>query len=109
MGRVLCLGLTVLVVAGCSSSGPSTPTIGAARTFALSGFTPQRIAHPGLAKLSFTIRQPSGAPLTSYRHGAGPHTGVHLIVVRHDLGAVIHRHPPIGANRRSPQHLDFPS
>jgi len=63
MGRVLCLCLTLLVVAGCSSSGPSIPTIGAARTFALSGFTPHRIAHPGLAKLSFTIRQPSGAPL----------------------------------------------
>ena len=109
MGRVLCLCLTVLVVAGCSSSGPSIPTIGAARTFALSGFTPHRIAQPGLAKLSFTIRQPSGAPLTSYRHGAGPHTGVHLIVVRHDLGAIIHRHPPIGTNGRISQAIDFPT
>ncbi|TML52156.1 MAG: hypothetical protein E6G15_11390 [Actinobacteria bacterium] len=109
MGRVLCLCLTLLVVAGCSSSGPSIPTIGAARTFALSGFTPHRIAHPGLAKLSFTIRQPSGAPLTSYRHGAGPHTGVHLIVVRHDLGAIIHRHPPIGTNGRISQAIDFPT
>jgi hypothetical protein len=109
MGRVLCLCLTVLVVAGCSSSGPSIPPIGAARTFSLSGFTPHRIAHAGTATLSFTIRQPSGAPLTSYRHGAGPHTGVHLIVVRHDLGAIIHRHPPIGANGRIKQAIDFPS
>jgi hypothetical protein len=109
MGRVLCVCFTVLVVAGCSSSGPSIPTIGAARTFALSGFTPKRIAHPGTTRLSFTIRQPSGKPLTSYRRGPGPHTGVHLIVVRRDLGAIIHRHPPIGADGRITQAIDFPS
>ena len=109
MGRALCLSAAVLVVAGCSSSGVKAPTIGAARTFALTGFTPHRIAHPGTTKLSFTIRQPSGAPLTSYRHGSGPHTGVHLIVVRHDLGAIIHRHPPIGADGRITQAIDFPT
>jgi hypothetical protein len=97
-------------VAGCSSSsaGPSI-TVGAAHTFGLSGFTPKRLAHPGAARLSFTIHQPSGAPLTSYRHGAGPHTGVHLIVVRHDLATIIHRHPPIGADGRISQVIDFPS
>jgi hypothetical protein len=109
MGRVLCLCLTVLVVAGCSSSAPSIPTIGAARTFSLSGFTPHRIAHPGAKQVSFTIRQPSGKPLTSYRHGPGPHTGVHLIVVRHDLGPIIHRHPPIGADGRITQTINFPT
>ncbi len=109
MGRVLCLSLAVLVVAGCSSSGVKAPTIGAARTFALTGFTPKRIAHPGTTTLSFTISQPSGAPLTSYRHGAGPHNGVHLIVVRHDLGAIIHRHPPIGPDGRITQAIDFPT
>jgi hypothetical protein len=110
MGRVLCLSAAVLVVAGCSSSGGvKAPTIGAARTFALTGFTPTRIAHPGTTTLSFTIQQPSGAPLTSYRHGSGPHTGVHLIVVRHDLGAIIHRHPPVGADGRITQAIDFPT
>ncbi len=101
--------MALLVLAGCSSSRPSVPTIGAARTFALTGFAPLRIPHPGTARLSFTIRQPSGAALTSYRRGAGPHTGVHLIVVRRDLGVIIHRHPPIGPNGQVTQAIDFPS
>ena len=41
------------------------------------------------------IRQPDGKPLTDFRRGAGPHTGVHLIIVRRDLATIIHRHPPI--------------
>jgi hypothetical protein len=98
------------VVAGCSSSsGPAVPTIQAARQFELAGFKPSRVAHPGPARLSFTIRQPSGAPLTSYRRGAGPHTGIHLIVVRDDLGLIIHRHPPVGANGKAVQMVDLPS
>jgi hypothetical protein len=110
MGRVLCLSLAVLVMAGCSSSGggPSI-TVGPAGTFGLKGFTPTQVAHPGPARISFTIHQPSGAPLIKYRHGAGPHTGVHLIVVRNDLSTIIHRHPPIGANGRISQVIDFPS
>ncbi len=99
----------MLVVAGCSSSGPSVPTIGAARTYELNGFTPKQIAHPGPARLSFSIRQPSGKPLTAYRTGAGPHTGVHLIVVRRDLSTIIHRHPPITADGRISQVIDFAS
>jgi hypothetical protein len=109
MGRVLCACLGVLVVAGCSSSRPTVPTIGPARTFSLSGFTPKRITGPGTAQLAFTIRQPSGAPLTSYRRGDGPHTGVHVIVVRDDLGTIIHRHPPIGPDGQITQRIDFPS
>src|SRR5262245_27215570 len=88
----------VLLVAGCAgSSRPTVPTIGLARTFALSGFTPTRVAHPGPTKIAFTVKQPSGATLTQFRRGAGPHTGVHLIIVRRDLGLIIHRHPPIAA------------
>jgi hypothetical protein len=99
-----------LLAAGCSSSsGPQAPTIQAARQFELSGFRPLRMPHPGPARLSFLIRQPSGAPLTSYRRGAGPHTGIHLIVVRDDLGVIIHRHPPVGADGRAEQTIDFPS
>ncbi len=111
MARFLLACGAALVVAGCSSSSsrPVVPTIAPARTFSLTEFTPTRIAHPGRARVSFTIRQPSGAPLTSYRHGAGPHTGVHLIVVRHDLATIIHRHPPIGAGGRIDETIDFPS
>src|SRR3954470_12509227 len=109
MGRVLCISLAVLVVAGCSSSGPSVPTIGAARTYALTGFTPKQIAHPGPARLSFTIRQPSGKPLTAYQTRSGPLPGVHRIVVGGDLSTITPRHPPIGADGRISQVIDFPS
>jgi len=80
-----------------------------ARTYSLSGFQPRRVLAPGPAALSFTIRQPSGAPLTDYKRGAGPHTGVHLIVVRDDLGVIIHHHPPIAANGRISETVDLPT
>jgi hypothetical protein len=100
----------MLLLAGCSgSSRPTVPTIGPARTFALSGFTPTRVGHTGKATISFTVRQPSGAALTSYRRGAGPHTGIHLIIVRQDLGLIIHRHPPMGPKGRVVQRIDFTS
>jgi hypothetical protein len=60
-------------------------------------------------RLSFRIDLPSGAPLTAFRTGAGPHTGVHLIIVRSDLGAIIHRHPPIGAGGRIQQEITLPA
>src|SRR4029450_10848770 len=101
MGRFLLACCALVLVAGCSSSSrPSAPTVAPARACSLGGFGPARLAHPGPTTVSFTIRQPSGAPLTHYRRGAGPHTGVHVIVVRRDLGAIIHKHPPIGASRR---------
>jgi hypothetical protein len=110
MGRFLLACSAVMLVAGCSSSSqPNVPTIAPARTFELSGFGPLRVAHAGTTRLSFTIRQPSGAPLTSYRRGAGPHTGVHLIVIRHDLGVIVHRHPPIAADGRISQAVDLPT
>jgi hypothetical protein len=103
---------SVLVLAGCggSSSAPQTPTIQPARTFALDGFAPSGEAAPGTpTTVSFTIRQPNGAPLTNYRRGAGPHTGVHLIFVRSDLGAIIHHHPPIGADGKIDDTVTFPT
>jgi hypothetical protein len=110
VGRALLAFGALLTVAGCSSSsGPKAPTIQAARQFELAGFRPARIVHPGPARLSFAIRQPSGATLTSYRRGAGPHTGIHLIVVRDDLGLIIHRHPPVRSNGKAVQTIDFPS
>jgi hypothetical protein len=58
--------------------------------------------------VSFTVVQPSGRALTSYRKGSGPHTGVHLLVVRSDLATLIHRHPPVAANGHISQPLTFP-
>ena len=109
MARVLLACCGLLVLAGCSGSAAPNVTIAPARTFALSGFTPHRVAHPGTTRITFTVDQPSGAPLTSYRRGPGPHTGVHLIIVRHDLGLIIHRHPPIDAAGQIAESVDLPS
>jgi hypothetical protein len=109
LGRALLACGAVLAVAGCGSSSRPTIAIQPGREFALVGFKPARISHPSTVRLSFTIDEPSGAPLTSYRRGAGPHTGVHVIVVRDDLGLIIHRHPPIGANGKIVQPIDFSS
>ena len=111
MGRFLLACCALALVSGCSSSSsqPSVPTVAPARTYALAGFAPLRLAHPGPARLTFTIRQPSGAALTNYKRGAGPHTGVHLIVVKRDLSTLIHEHPPIAANGRISETVDFPS
>jgi hypothetical protein len=83
--------------------------VGAAHTYALSGFTP---AQPVIAgkptRVSFTILQPDGKPLTQYKHGAGPHNGVHLIIVRRDLALIIHHHPPIGPNGLITDTVTFP-
>jgi hypothetical protein len=98
MRRVGALAGLVLLVGGCgSSAGPPQLTVGAARTFKLAHFAPRQFTAGRPQRLSFTIDQPSGNPLTSYRTGSGPHTGVHLIIVRRDLGVLIHDHPPIGA------------
>ena len=104
--------LAVLAVAsaGCSSSGgsPSAPKIGVARVYHLTGFSPSGPIRPGVpVTLSFTVTQPSGAPLVHYRTGPGPHVGVHLIIVRDDLATVIHRHPPVGKDGLIRQSVVF--
>jgi hypothetical protein len=111
MGRFLlvCCCAAVLVTGCSSSSRPNVPTVAPARVYSLSGFEPLTIPKAGPARLSFTIRQPSGAPLTDFKRGPGPHTGVHLIVVRRDLGAIIHKHPPIAADGRISETIDFPT
>ena len=101
-----------LIVAGCSgSSGSKGITIPAARTFKLADFSPARTVPNRATTVSFRVDQPSGKPLTpsGYRRGAGPHTGVHLIIVKSDLSTIIHDHPPVGANGRLDQSLVFPS
>jgi len=107
--RTAALAGLIFVLAGCGSSGTSQLTVGAARTFALAGFSPSRFVAGKPTRLSFTIDQPSGKPLTSYKTGSGPHTGVHLIIVRSDLGALIHEHPPIGADGRIGETVTLPT
>jgi hypothetical protein len=111
--RFALLALLVLpfAFAACSSSSQvATPTIQPARVFHLAGFEPKGKVEPGRpTTLAFTIDQPSGAPLTAYRRGPGPHTGVHLIVVRDDLSTIIHHHPPVGGDGRVSDRITFPS
>ncbi|HET8605781.1 MAG TPA: hypothetical protein VFL66_02005 [Gaiellaceae bacterium] len=102
----------VAALAGCgggsSTAGPSI-TVGAARVYRLAGFRPAGAVRAGKpTTVSFTIMQPDGKPLTAYKHGAGPHNGVHLILVRSDLSAIIHRHPPVAASGRISQRVVFP-
>jgi hypothetical protein len=104
------------LLAGCgggrSGGGSGTPTITIqpARVYHLSGFTPMQVARAGVpTRISFTIDAPDGKPLTRYRHGTGPHNGVHLIFVRKDLGAIVHRHPPIGPDGKITDTVTFPT
>jgi hypothetical protein len=95
---------------GSSGSAVSAPVIGAAKTFSLAGFQPTATVVPGRpTTVSFTVQQPNGKPLTAYKTGSGPHTGVHLIIVRDDLAYIIHDHPPVGAGGKLHQTVTFPA
>jgi hypothetical protein len=108
--RVFVVGLLAVLLAGCgSSAGTKQLTVGPARTFRLAHFAPVQFKAGKPEPLSFTIGQPSGKPLTSYRTGSGPHTGVHIIIVRSDLGVLIHKHPPIGADGRISETITLPT
>jgi hypothetical protein len=97
--RSTLLLVIVPVLAACGGGGSSSggfPTIQAAKTYSLAGFTPSAPVRAGKpVRISFTIRQPNGKTLTAYKHGAGPHTGIHLIMVRRDLSTIVHLHPPV--------------
>jgi hypothetical protein len=107
--RLLLVGGAVLLAAGCGGSSKSGfPTIQAARTYALAQFTPAKAVEPNTpVRVSFVIRQPNGKPLTSFKRGAGPHTGVHLIIVRRDLSTIVHRHPPIAKDGTIAESIVF--
>jgi hypothetical protein len=110
---VAVFALVGLVAAGCggsSSSTPQLPTIQAARTFELTKFHPAAPVAAGKpTTVSFVIRQPNGKPLTAFKRGAGPHTGVHLIFVRRDLAYIVHRHPPIAADGTIRDRVTLPA
>ena len=110
MRRFAALLLLLPLVAGCSSSGSKKIVIQPAKMYRLSGFEPAGTIAPGKpTTVAFTVNQPSGSALTAYRTGAGPHTGVHLIIVSDDLSTIIHRHPPVQPGGRFQQQVVFPS
>jgi hypothetical protein len=91
--------LVVLCAAGCGGGSGGSPTIAVqpARQYRLDtlGFTR---AGSHTFNFSFRIVQPDGRALTTFRRGAGPHTGVHVIYIRRDLGEIVHHHPPVAAD-----------
>ena len=102
------------LVAGCgSSSGVQQQTIQKALQFQIADLKPSGPITPGKpTTLSFKILQPQNGKLvtmTKFKTGSGPHTGVHLIIVRRDLGVIIHRHPPIGPDGTFRQTVVFPT
>jgi hypothetical protein len=103
------------VLAGCGSSsssggGVNVPAIQAARVFKLGSFEPAgRIVAGRPTTVTFNVQLPDGKPLTAFKTGAGPHTGVHLIIVRDDLAYIIHKHPPIAADGQLRQTVTFPA
>jgi hypothetical protein len=101
--------LAVLVLAGCGGGSGSSLTVGAAKTYSLS----LHVTTPGgpgtPTHVSLTILQPNGSPLTKFKHGSGPHTGVHVIFVRNDLAEIVHRHPPIAADGTIKDTVTFPA
>jgi hypothetical protein len=110
LGALVAAAAIALSGCGGSAGGIAAPHIGAARVFELAGFRPVGAMTPGRqTTIMFTVRQPSGQPLTSYRTGPGPHTGVHLIIVRDDLAYIIHEHPPVGANGLIRQTVTLPA
>ena len=110
--RLYGIALVALIgLAGCGGGGASSPTIAVqpARQFRLTTHT---VGTPTAGKptaITFSIQQPDGSNLTQFRHGSGPHTGVHVIYIRNDLGAIVHRHPHIAADGSFADTITFPS
>jgi hypothetical protein len=111
MRRLAVLLLLLPLLAGCSSSsGSNTIDIAPAKQYRLADFQPAGTVAAGKpTTVGFKILQPSDEALTAYRTGSGPHTGVHLIIVRDDLSTIIHRHPPMQAEGRFDQRVVFPA
>jgi hypothetical protein len=109
IGAVLAV-IATLTGCGSAGSGLTVPTVAPARVYTLGGFQPDTQVTPGHpVTVSFAVVLPSGKPLTQYKTGSGPHTGVHLIIVRDDLAYIIHQHPPVGPNGLLRQTVTFPA
>ncbi len=103
------LGSAALLTA-CGGGSSSAPTIAPARAYELVDFKPAAPARAGRpTTVSFAIRAPDGHLLTAFKRGPGPHTGVHLILVRRDLAYIVHRHPPIAAGGTISQRITLPA
>jgi hypothetical protein len=80
-----------------------------AKQYTLDWQGPSAVAKPGTTTLRLAVRTPDGKVLTRFRTGGGPHTGVHVIIVRDDLSSIIHKHPPVPASGRLALPVTLPS
>jgi hypothetical protein len=103
--------LLAALLAGCGgSSTPNGPVIQPAALYKLVHFEPSGPVLPGKpVRISFEIQQPDGTDLIHFKQGPGPHTGVHLILVRDDLAYIIHQHPPVGHSATVSKTVVFPA
>jgi hypothetical protein len=103
--------LALLGLAGCGGGSSGSPTIAIqpAHEFQLTTRTIGTPAAGKTTRITYSIQQPNGSNLTKFKHGAGPHTGVHVIYVRDDLGAIVHHHPHIAANGTFTDSVLFPT
>jgi hypothetical protein len=113
-GMAVAVAALAAGLAGCgaSSSGSAitAPTVAPAQTTHLHAFEPSGSVAPGKpVTISFDIKLPNGKTLTQYKTGSGPHTGVHLIIVRNDLAYIIHQHPPVPPSGVLHQTVTFPA
>ena len=112
-GTALIALAAIVTLAGCGSaskSGLTTPTVLPAHAFALADFKPSTPIAPGrTVLLSFTIRTPSGTPLTAYKSCCEPHAGVDLIIVRSDDSHVQYLDTDIAPSGKISQPVVFPA
>jgi hypothetical protein len=109
---VLLAVLAALWLAGCGGGGGSrSPTISIqpARQYRLDFKTLGPAVAGKPTRIQFRILQPNGEPLTKFKRGSGPHTGVHLIMVRRDLAAIVHHHPPVRPSGTFTDTVVFPA
>lgn len=108
-GIALLAAVGLLAGCGGGSSGSPTISIQPAGQYRLEFKTIGPAVAGKPTRISMEIIQPSGKPLTKFKRGSGPHTGVHLIMVRRDLADIVHRHPPIAANGQMSDTVVFPA
>jgi hypothetical protein len=103
--------LALVGLAGCGGGSGGSPTIAIqpARQFRLTTYIVGAPAAGKPTRITYSIQQPDGSSLTQFKRGAGPHTGVHVIYIRNDLGAIVHHHPRIAANGSFTDSVLFPS
>jgi len=108
---IVALAAVATLAVGCGGgTGTAPPTIPPAHVYRLIDFQPSDAVTAGKrVTVSFTIQQPDGTPLTKFKRGSGPHTGVHLIYVRKDLAFIVHHHPPLGGTGKIVDSVTFPA